>query len=112
MTELLSIVLQWGPHRGPHTPMGPHWGGGGAMDPWGATGGSAVSAAWPVVGLLLLAGAVLLAVYLLQARPSDTDRAMTVLREAYARGDLDDAEFQRRAARLDGPTNADPADSK
>ena len=110
MSTLLSIVLQWGPHPGPHTPMGPHWGGG--VGPWGASGGTAVDIAWPVLVVVALAGAVLLAASLAGSRSSEPDRAMTVLHEAYARGDLDDEDFERRASRLAGSSTADPTDSK
>jgi putative membrane protein len=109
MTDTLGVLLQWGPHHGPHgphAPMGPGGGAGmgGAM-PWGTAGAGGFGLVWPLV-LLGLAVAVLVAgVYLL--RRLDADRtaesdALTVLRGRYARGEIDDEEFQRRRTRLDG----------
>lgn len=106
MHELLGIVLQWGPHRGPHAPPGPHWGGG-AMAPWGGAGGA--GGAWfgvlaPLLGLLLLAAVVVGVLYLSRSgtATAGSDRAIELLRERYARGEVSDEEFERRAARLSG----------
>ena len=108
MTDTLGVLLQWGPHHGPHgphAPMGPGGGAGmgGAM-PWG-TAGAGFGLVWPLVLLGLVVAAFVAGVYLLRRldadRTADSD-ALTVLRGRYARGEIDDEEFQRRRTRLDG----------
>lgn len=111
--DTYGVVLQWGPHRGPHGPMGPHGGAGSGMAQWGGAGGVGV-ALWPLLllllGLLLLAG-VVAAVYLLRRSVStaDSDQAMDLLRERYARGEVTDEEFETRAERLTGSADTDPS---
>ena len=109
MSDLLITILQWGPPHGPHTPMGPHSGAGGVMGPWLPAGDAAGGYTWPVLLLALAAIVVLLALFRTDTGSTerDTDRAMGVLREAYARGELTDEAFERRAARLAEPTDAD-----
>jgi putative membrane protein len=75
--------------------------------PWSGAGvGFGYGLVWPLLGLLLLAVVVVGAVYLFGAEAAGTgtgsDRATELLRERYARGDLTDEEFERRAARLAG----------
>jgi putative membrane protein len=58
-----------------------------------------------LVTLLLLVVLVAGAVYLLSTARRDADAdtdALTVLRRRYARGEIDDEEFERRQTRLDG----------
>lgn len=82
--------------------MGPHWGGGGMM-PFGG-GGVGTGFLGPLLWVLLLAVIVLGVVYLVRttttSATSQSDRAMAILREQYARGDLSDEEFDNRASRL------------
>ncbi|AFK19605.1 SHOCT domain-containing protein [Haloferax mediterranei ATCC 33500] len=87
------------------TPMG--WGGGWMHDTWmhGGTGGGVPWWMWGM-GLLgqLLVLAVLIGggVLLFRAVSNDGhDDALSELRSAYARGDIDDEEFERRRARLE-----------
>lgn len=104
-------ILQWGPHRGPHpgphAPMGPT-GGAGAGMPWGAwgTGGDLLLT---LVVLLLLAVLLVAAVYALSSRRQrasrDDTEVLSVLRRRYARGDIDDEEFDRKRTRLEEPTS-------
>lgn len=81
---------------------GGHWGG-----PWGGGGGGMGWVALVAMGVqLLLVGGLLVGGYLLvrAVLQSDdgTDPALEELRLAYARGDIDDDEYQRRRERLDG----------
>lgn len=104
----LDILLQWGPHRGPHP--GPH----APMAPTGGTGSGMPWSVWGVggglfptlVGLVLLIVLVVGVVSLLSSRrmrePGDDTDALGVLRRRYARGEIDDEEFERRRGRLDG----------
>ena len=89
--------------------MGPT-GGAGAGMPWGAgawgMGGGLLTG---LVALLLLVVLVVGAVYLLSTarRGAETDGdtdALAVLKRRYARGEIDDEEFERRRGRLDGGT--------
>lgn len=83
--------------------MGP---GGGCWGPgcYGTGGGGTwgVGVVWPLLWLLVVAGIVLGAVYLFTRRPTAAgpDRAMAVLREQYARGEISDEEFDERSSRL------------
>ncbi|WP_380680112.1 SHOCT domain-containing protein [Salinigranum sp. GCM10025319] len=112
MVDTLGVLLQWGPHpgpHGPHAPMGPGGGAGmgGAM-PWG-TAGTGFGLVWPLLLLGLVVAAFVVGVYLLRRLDAegtvDSD-ALTVLRGRYARGEIDDEEFQRRRARLEGSTGS------
>lgn len=99
-------VAQWQP--GPHGPgpHGPHWGGG-PMGPMGP-GGTGMSGAgfgggwWLVLLFALLAVGVVVAALYLTCREGSEDGALTVLRERYAAGDVDEEEFERRRERLTG----------
>lgn len=100
MTTLARLVLQWGPHHGPSGPMGPHWGA--EMGPWSTAGGTVLGLVWPLFGLLLVAALVALAaaVVMKLGVDGDGDNADAILRERYARGEVTDDEFDKRAARL------------
>lgn len=82
-----------------------HWDDG----PWEAMHGASGSV-FGVALLVLLAAALLVVVVLLARRsgvtgspPTDDSAAESVLRRRYAAGDLDDAEFEHRLARLRQP---------
>lgn len=79
--------------------------GGGWMGGWGS--GWGMFGGWGFLWLLLLIGTVAFGVYL--AGTADTgrdrtrerpDRALAELRERYARGEIDDGEFEERRQRL------------
>lgn len=78
--------------------MGGSWGGMGGLGGFGLLGGGMLL--WP----LLLAGLVLLLIYGAgrdgQTTRTDTDTALSELRERYARGDISDEEFESRRAIL------------
>jgi putative membrane protein len=103
----ITPFAQWQP--GPHGPgpHGPHWGAG----PTGGTGmdaaGLGVGGWWlPLLFALLVVGLVAVALYLTTRADDagDADGALATLRERYAAGDLDEAEFEHRRDRLtDGP---------
>ena len=103
MTSIITFVVQWGPHRGPHGPVDPHVAGGGPM-PWTGAGGVTTAGWLPIWLAIALTGLVFVAVLLVMVRRSDrsgTDiDAMAVLNERYARGEIDDDEFDRRRRRL------------
>ncbi len=87
----------WGPHHHDGT-WGQHmWG------PMGSSGwgGGFWMFLWPILFLIIL---VILAVglYILFKRTQDGsgDRALEVLREQYARGDLSEEEFEKRRLNL------------
>lgn len=104
MTDALGVLLQWGPHHGPHGPMGPGGAGAGGTMAWG-TGGAGFGLVWPLLLLGLVVAALVAGVYLLRrldATQNHESDALTVLRGRYARGEIDDEEFQRRRTRLDG----------
>ncbi|WP_136589857.1 SHOCT domain-containing protein [Salinigranum halophilum] len=108
--DTLTALAQWGPHPGPHpgphAPMGPAGGGGFgtgmAGGTWGVGGGFVLT----LVLLLLLAAVIVGVAYLLSTRirteDSRDDDALAVLERRYARGEVDDEEFERRRGRLDG----------
>jgi putative membrane protein len=86
--------------------MGPMMGGAWDHGMWGA--GDGVSGWMFVVGvvmqllfLALLVGAVYLGYKALTSSGGSTDPAMEELRSAYARGELDDEEFERRREKLE-----------
>lgn len=82
----------------------PCWGGGNGMGGWGMNGGPmwGFGMFWPLLWLLVLAVIVIGVVYLFSNRTSvaESSRAMDVLRERYARGEIGEEEFDERAARL------------
>lgn len=107
MTDVPVILLQAGPHgpHGPHGPMGPNGGAGWGTMPWGTAGGGAwllPALLWLLVLLAVVAGLVYLAWRLVLADESSADPpdAMCVLETRYARGEVDDEEFERRRDRL------------
>ena len=81
--------------------------------PWGGAGGAGFGFLWLLMWLLILVavvvGVVYLALHLLrdQDRGAGIDGALTVLRQRYARGEIDEEEFEERASRLtaDMPDN-------
>lgn len=106
MTHVLGVLLQAEPHgpHGPHGPMGPNGAGGWGM-PWGTAGGGPLPALlWLLVLLAVVAGLVYLAWRLADERPTaartGTTDAREVLETRYARGEIDDEEFERRRDRL------------
>ena len=108
MTTLSTLLLQWGPHHpggpggpmGPQGPMGPGgWSGAGTM-PWGMETGLGW---WLLLLLLVVAvAAVVVALALWAESTSESDDAIGALRARYARGEIDDEEFEHRRAKLDG----------
>ena len=112
LATLSTLLLQWGPHHptgpgGPMAPQGPMgpggWFGAGTM-PWGMGTGFG----WWLLLLLLVLAAVVVAALALWAQSAgggDTDDAMEALRTRYARGDIDDDEFEHRRRKLDGPAS-------
>lgn len=68
----------------------------------GGAWGWGVGFLWPLFWLLVLAALIGFIVYLLtrQTSSSNTDQALNVLRERYARGEIEDEEFEERASRL------------
>ncbi|WP_247729800.1 SHOCT domain-containing protein [Halovivax limisalsi] len=86
--------------------MGPTMGGDWGHPMWGA--GDVVPGwmfvVWAVMQLLFLAllvGAGYLGYRALRSRSKSTDPALEELRSAYARGEIDDEEFERRRERLE-----------
>lgn len=78
------------------------YGGGGMMGGgWGLFGGT--MGLWGLLwmGLLIAIPAYLLYTFLSRGRDERADPPLTVLRERYARGELSEAEFDRRRERLD-----------
>lgn len=77
------------------------WSGDCAMDGGGMWGGFIW---WPLLWLVLVALLVLGAIYLFRSTTttSDADPAMEELRKRYARGEIDDEEYEERAAKLRG----------
>ncbi len=70
------------------------WGGGG----WGWGFGFL----WPLLWLIVLAATIGIVMYFLTRQTSSTNanNALVVLRERYARGEIEDEEFEERASRL------------
>lgn len=76
----------------------------GHMDEWGSNWGwfAAGHLLWWVVGLVLL---IVLLRWAIQRSGKDaqaTDRALDILRERYAQGEIDEAEFEARRRTLGG----------
>jgi putative membrane protein len=76
--------------------MGGGWGGMGGLGGFGMLGGGMFL--WPLV----LVGIILLVAYSgnREEQTDGTDRALSELRERYARGELSDEEFESRRASL------------
>ena len=121
MTDVPGFLLQTAPHgpHGPHAPhgpvgpngpMGPGGGAGWGSIPWGTAGGGLLPGLlWLLVLLAVLAGLAYLVLRLADGRPADmSDPAESdpvgVLETRYARGEIDDEEFERRRDRLVGGT--------
>jgi putative membrane protein len=84
--------------------MGPTMGGTwGHMDAAVTTGGWTIllGVAMQVLALLVLVGGGYLTVRALTGTSESTDTALEELRSAYARGEIDDEEFERRRAVLE-----------
>ncbi|WP_123538584.1 SHOCT domain-containing protein [Halosimplex salinum] len=82
--------------------MGGDWGHG----MWGASGGAmgwlfVVGAGLQLLFLALLVGLGYLGYKAMTSTSGSTDPALEELRSAYARGELDDEEFERRRERLE-----------
>lgn len=61
---------------------------------------------WPLFWLLVLAASIGVVVYLLTRHNDDStnaDQALVVLRQRYARGEIEDEEFEERTSRLRNP---------
>lgn len=72
--------------------------------PWrNGAWGSGVGFLWSAVWLLLLVTLVGAVAYFVSSRTTDTnsDRALAVLRERYARGEIEKEDFEERASRLE-----------
>jgi len=99
MVDPITFVLQHGPH-GPH---GPHQG---PMGPAGGAGGMGGGYVWGLVWVLFVVAVVAIALYLVfrlagEQEASETgDDALAVLERRYARGEIDDDEFEQRRTRL------------
>lgn len=89
----------------------PYWGAGGGMGGWGmggsgmwgGSGMGGVGLLGPLLWLLVVAAIVAGGAYLVTRARADEagpERATELLRERYARGEIDEAEFDERAARL------------
>ncbi|MFB6079575.1 MAG: SHOCT domain-containing protein [Haloferacaceae archaeon] len=84
----------------------PYWGGSGMGmgGMWGPGPGPGGGGLLPSLAVLLVVAAVAVGgAYLLARRSGATggsDRAMDLLREQYARGEIDDEEFDERSSRL------------
>lgn len=110
MTVLLDVLAQ----TGPHGPMGPGTGGGMAGGGWagGTMGGGLFPWLGPwggLIGLLvvvLLLGAVVYAIAALATREGGGedrgDDALDILERRYARGELDEEEYEVRRQWLRG----------
>lgn len=96
MLEPIAVVLQHGPH-GPHQ---------GPMGPAGGAGGMGGGYIWGLIWLLFVVAVVVVALYLVVRLVGDTetgatgDDALGVLERRYARGEIDEEEFEQRRTRL------------
>lgn len=86
-TNTIALQLRMGPESG-------SWGGGA----WGWGFGIL----WPLLWLVVLIATIGVVVYFLtrQNGTTNADQALGVLRERYARGEIEDEEFEERASRL------------
>ena len=87
--------------------MGPHWGPGGSMMPWGTTASGGLGFLWSLLWLVLFVGVIALAGYLAYRYLTQQERRSTrdpleILRMRYAQGEIDEAEFERRRDQLFG----------
>ncbi len=82
------------------------------MGPVGGAGGAGFGFVWGVLGVLLSVVLLAAAVYLLARHlgesptPPRTADPTTVLERRYARGEIDDAEFAERRAKLTDRTQS------
>ncbi|WP_459194525.1 SHOCT domain-containing protein [Halosimplex sp. J119] len=95
MTDTITLLLQTGPHHGPH---------GGAMGPFGG-GGMEFAAPWGLLWIALWIGLFTAGLYLLATRtdnrnPSEPTDPVITLERRYARGEIDEEEFDERRAKL------------
>lgn len=91
------------PHGGPHHPMGPYGGSGGGAMAWAGSAGTGLGPVWTGIGVLILLVVAVTGMYLLLTRtvsPSTESDATRILRQRYATGEIDEAEFDQRMARL------------
>lgn len=97
MYDPTGILLQGGHHHTPHGPMGPHGGGAG-----GAGVGFPFGPLWFLLTIAILVGGAYLALRLLQDGETDTGRddALAILEQRYARGEIDEEEFEKRRNQL------------
>lgn len=86
-TNTIALQLRMGPESGSW--VGGAWG-------WG------FGFLWPLLWLVVLVATIGVVVYLLtqQSGSTNADQALGVLRERYARGEIEDEEFEERASRL------------
>lgn len=85
--------------------MGPHWGSGGTTMSWGGSTGLGIAPFWTfllfVLGTVAIIGIGYLVYSLLGShREEPPADALALLRQRYARGEIDDEEFDRRMTRL------------
>lgn len=82
----------------------PCWGGGSGMGAWGMGGSGlwGLGVLWPLLWLLVIAVLVIGTVYLFRngVGRAGSDRALDLLRDRYARGEISDEEFEERSPRL------------
>jgi putative membrane protein len=93
MFDPTDLLLQWGPHHGPHY---------GPMDAAGGAGGYLGGPVWLLLSVVVLVALTYLALRVVGSLGAETgpDEAFTTLRRRYARGEVDDEEFDRRRERL------------
>jgi putative membrane protein len=72
--------------------------------PWGTAGGLLPTLLWLLVLLAVLAGLAYLVWRLAEERSADESDPIAVLETRYARGEIEDEEFERRRDRLAGGT--------
>ena len=84
----LHRSAQWGPHHGPHGPMGPDWVARNGLEPWSSTAGTGFELLVPIIWAILLLVVLVGLVYLLgtRKRGSTSDRTTTSMRDRGVRG--------------------------